>query len=148
MGDVRRLVDGLRPPALDELGLAGALGEELRRLERATGVRCTLDVPDVLPALPAAVEVAALRIALEATTNALRHASASGCAVRLAADDGCLTVDVQDDGTGLPVDPVPGVGLSSMRERAEEVGGTLTAVGRPGGGTTVRAVLPLPAVRS
>ena len=75
VGDVRRLVDGLRPPALDELGLAGALREELRRLERSTGVRCTLDAPDRLPPLPAAVEVAALRIALEATTNAVRHAA-------------------------------------------------------------------------
>ena len=144
VGDVRRLVDGLRPPALDELGLAGALREELRRLGQATGVRCTLDAPDRLPPLPAAVEVAALRVALEATTNAVRHASPSSCTVGLAIDDRWLTVQVDDDGTGLPADPVPGVGLSSMRERAEEVGGTLTVGEREGGGTGVRAVLPLP----
>jgi two-component system NarL family sensor kinase len=141
--DVRRLVDGLRPPALDELGLAGALGEELRRLAGATHVRCTLHAPDRLPPLPAAVEVAALRIALEATTNALRHAAAASCTVGLAVEEGRLIVTVDDDGTGLPADPVRGVGLSSMLDRAEEVGGSLTIAGRPGPGTRVRAVLPV-----
>jgi signal transduction histidine kinase len=148
VGDVRRLVDGLRPPALDELGLAGALREELGRLDRATGVRCTLAVPDGLPPLPAAVEVAALRIVLEAATNAVRHASAASCTVVLAMDDGRLTVQVEDDGIGLPADAVAGVGLSSMRERAEEVGGSLTVAGRPDSGTHVVAVLPLPVVAS
>jgi two-component system, NarL family, sensor kinase len=148
VGDVRRLVDGLRPPTLDELGLAGALREELGRLDRATGVRCTLAVPEGLPSLPAAVEVAALRIALEAATNAVRHASAASCTVVLAMDDGRLTVQVEDDGIGLPADAVAGVGLSSMRERAEEVGGALTVAGRQEGGTHVVAVLPLPVVAS
>jgi signal transduction histidine kinase len=114
-------------------------------------VRCALDAPDRLPPLPAAVEVAALRIALEATTNALRHAAAASCTVGLAVEDGRLTVTVDDDGTGLPADPVPGVGLSSMRDRAEEVGGSLEVTGRPGGGTRVRAVLPfadVPVVRT
>ena len=149
VGDVRRLVDGLRPPALDELGLAGALREELRRLEQATAVRCRLEGPDRLPPLPAAVEVAALRIVLEAATNTVRHASATTCSARLAVDGGELSVLVDDDGTGLPAVPVPGVGLASMRERAEEVGGTLAVAARPGGGTRVSAVLPLavPAVR-
>jgi signal transduction histidine kinase len=146
MGDVRRLVDGLRPPALDELGLGGALDEELRRLERATGVRCTLDAALHLPPLPAAVEVAALRIALEATTNAVRHAAPTSCAVRVAVDGDQLTVEVDDDGTGLPAAPVPGIGLASMRERAEEVGGTLAVGAPPSGGTSVRAVLPLTVV--
>ncbi len=142
--DVRRLVDGLRPPSLDELGLTGTLAEELRRLEHATGVRCPLTAPDGLPALPAAVEVAALRIALEAATNVVRHAAATTCAVALEVGEGAVTVRVDDDGTGLPPDAVAGVGLGSMRERAEEVGGSCTVGARPGGGTRVAAVLPLP----
>lgn len=141
--DVRRLVDGLRPPALDELGLVGAVREELRRLQRATQVACALDALESLPALPAAVEVAALRIALEAATNAVRHASAGRCAVRLAVEGRALTVQVEDDGSGLPAQPVPGVGLASMRERAEELGGRCEIAIRAGGGTRVRAVLPL-----
>ncbi|CCG03041.1 sensor histidine kinase [Blastococcus saxobsidens] len=142
--DVRRLVDGLRPPALDELGLAGALAEELRRLQQATGVRCALAAPERVPALPAAVEVAALRIALEAATNVVRHASAATCAVALEVGERDVAVRVDDDGTGVPADVVPGVGLTSMRERAEEIGGTCTVAARPGGGTRVSAVLPLP----
>jgi signal transduction histidine kinase len=144
VGDVRRLVDGLRPPSLDELGLAGALAEELARLEQATGTRCILEAPSDLAALPAAVEVAALRITLEAVTNVVRHAGARRCAVVLTADDRRLTVVVEDDGAGLPAKVVPGVGLASMRERAEEVGGTLAVAPRPDGGTRVRAELPLP----
>jgi two-component system NarL family sensor kinase len=144
VGDVRRLVDGLRPPALDELGLAGALEEELRRLEQASGVRCTLVGSHRLPALPAAVEVAALRIALEAATNVVRHASATTCSVVLSVSEREVAVRVDDDGAGLRADAVPGVGLTSMQERAEEVGGTCTVTAHPSGGTRVSALLPLP----
>lgn len=143
VGDVRRLVDGLRPPALDELGLLGALDEELRRLERATQVRFVLDAPAELPPLPAAVEVAALRIALEGVTNAVRHGAPTTCMIAVSTRERELTVQVDDDGRGIPEDAVTGVGLSSMRERAEEVGGTLTVTERPTGGTRLRAVLPL-----
>ena len=143
VSDVRRLVEGLRPPALDELGLVGTLREELRRLQRATSVTCTLDAPDRSPPLPAALEVAVLRIVLEAVTNVVRHSGATVCAVRLAFGDRRVVVEVDDDGRGVPADAVPGVGLSSMRERAEEVGGTLAVVARPDAGTRVRAVLPL-----
>ena len=76
--------------------------------------------------LPAAVEVAAYRIASEALTNAVRHAGARRCDITLTADE-ALTVEVTDDGRGLPDDPIPGIGLSSMRERAEELGGSFTA---------------------
>ena len=142
--DVRRLVDGLRPPAIDELGLVGALDEELRRLERTTRVRFMLHAPAELPPLPAAVEVAALRITLEAATNAVRHAAATRCDVTLSRRERDLVVQVDDDGVGMPADAVPGVGSTSMRERAEEVGGTLAVTAGPAGGTRVRAVLPLP----
>ena len=92
--------------------------------------------------LPAAVEVAALRIVQEAIANVARHARAQRCSVRLQAD-GALTVTIHDDGCGLPPDYRPGVGLGSMRERAAEVGGSCTITSPPGEGTRVDVVLPL-----
>jgi signal transduction histidine kinase len=103
----------------------------------------SLHAPTQLPSLPAAVEVAALRIVQEAIANVARHSHARSCGVRLIADGG-LTVDVEDDGRGLPDERRPGVGLTSMRERAAEVGGTCTITSEPGGGTHVHATLPLP----
>jgi signal transduction histidine kinase len=143
IADIRRLVHGLRPPALDELGLAGAL----ERLAEVTGAepegpRMTVQTGDV-PPLPAAVEVAVYRIVQEALTNVVRHAHARACTVRLAVDPATITVTVTDDGVGLPAGSGhAGVGLSSMRERAEEMGGTTTVQDAPGGGVRVRAVLP------
>jgi signal transduction histidine kinase len=101
--------------------------------------------PDVLPALPAAVEVAANRIVMEAVTNVLRHAEATRCVVTLAVGE-ALELTVADNGRGPQREARPGVGLSSMRERAEELGGTCSIDGRLEGGTTVHAVLPLPRV--
>jgi signal transduction histidine kinase len=106
-------------------------------------VSCTLDAPQQLPPLPAALEVAVLRIVLEAVTNVVRHSGATACAVRLAIGERRVVVEVDDDGRGIPADADPGVGLSSMRERAEEVGGILTVAARAEAGTRVRAVLPL-----
>jgi signal transduction histidine kinase len=145
IADIRRLVHGLRPPALDELGLAGAV----RRLAEVSGAgpegpRITVEAPD-LPPLPAAVEVAAYRIVQEALTNVVRHASARRCAVRLVPGPRTVTVTVTDDGVGLPSGAGrAGVGLASMRERAEEMGGSVTVQDAPGGGVEVRAVLPRP----
>ena len=141
IGDIRRLVHGLRPPALDELGLVGALQRLAESLDTGE-LRVTVDVPDGVPALPAAVEVAAYRVVQEALTNVVRHAGARTAAVRLAVDPDSLTVDVTDDGRGLPADLVAGVGMSSMRERAAEMGGTCEVQAAPGGGTRVVAVLP------
>jgi signal transduction histidine kinase len=141
IADIRRLVHGLRPPALDELGLVGAL----QRLAESIGtgeLRVTVDVPDALPAFPAAVEVAAYRVVQEALTNVVRHAEARSACVRLAVDPEALTVEVTDDGRGLPADLVAGVGLSSMRERAAEMGGSFRVEAAAGGGTRVLAVLP------
>jgi signal transduction histidine kinase len=146
VGDIRRLVYELRPPALDELGLIGAIRECTERFscgDGEAGLAVALEAPAQLPTLPAAVEVAALRIVQEAIANVARHAHARSCRVRLA-DEGALTVDVEDDGCGLPRDRRPGVGLPSMRERAAEVGGTCTISSPPGGGTRVHASLPLP----
>jgi two-component system NarL family sensor kinase len=102
-----------------------------------------VESPETLPAMPAAVEVAAYSIIREALTNVLHHAGASRCLVRLRASE-TLDVEISDNGTGLQDGHPVGVGLVSMRERAEELGGTLLIDSAPGGGTRVLARLPLP----
>jgi signal transduction histidine kinase len=142
VADIRRLVYALRPPALDELGLSSALRE--LTLQSSDQVVMHLDAPDCLPELPAAVEVAVYRITQEALTNVVRHAAARRCDMRLALDEaaGLLTLTIRDDGCGLsPARPM-GVGMTSMRERAEELGGTWTIEQVPTGGTRVLARLP------
>jgi signal transduction histidine kinase len=143
IGDIRRLVYALRPPALDDLGLVGALREEATRY-RDTGLQVTVESPERLPPLPAAVEVAAFRIVQEALTNVARHAGARTCSVRLSLDEatGMMHVEIADNGRGLALARPYGVGLASMRERAEELGGTCEVEGLPAGGTRVRASLP------
>jgi signal transduction histidine kinase len=140
--EVRRLARDLRPPALDEVGLTGALHQAASAYER-TGLQVSIHAPDVLPPLPAAVEVAAYRIVQEALTNVARHARAGTCTVRYFVTDG-LNLEVRDDGVGVPDEWQPGVGLGSMAERAEELGGRCVVEQAPGGGTWVRAYLPLP----
>jgi signal transduction histidine kinase len=136
--DIRRLVYGLRPPALDELGLVGALEQAVRPQQ----MDVTIEAPAVLPTLPAAVEVAAYRIVREALKNAVEHGRAGNCVVCLALD-GHLRLTIGDDGQGLPEVVTPGVGLVSMRERAEELGGTFAIRPRQEGGTEVEVSLPL-----
>ncbi len=163
VGDVRRLVYGLRPPALDDLGLVAAVNQQAESHGFAVaGVSggtdkgaagedgsstFSLETPDDLPFLPAAAEVAAYRIAQEAITNVARHAHAKTCRVRLSVDraGGVLELEVRDDGVGMPNGRQAGVGMSSMRERAEELGGTLLVEPGQEGGTRVLARLPLPA---
>jgi signal transduction histidine kinase len=137
VADVRRLVHELRPPALDDRGLVGALGQLAETLALPVEVEA-----DDLGALPAAVEVAAYRIVAEALTNVARHAAATGCRVRLCGQGGELLVEVADDGVGIPPDVQAGVGLLSLRERAEELGGRSEVTCPPEGGTVVRAWLP------
>ena len=140
--DVRRVASDLRPPALDQLGLVASLREDAQRLARpGTITRVVVDEP--LAALPAAVEVAAYRIGLEALTNVARHAEASVVEVELRLTTDALALHVHDDGRGFDGSGPPGVGLSSMRERAEELGGSLEVVRRGGGGTSVTARIPL-----
>lgn len=142
VADVRTLVHDLRPPTLDELGLAGALRELAAHF--ATPDRSVRVEAAPLPELPAAVDLAAYRIAAEALHNAARHADAASLLVSLACDQDRLRLTVRDDGRGLPEGAPAGVGLRSMRERAEELGGSLTTGPAAGGGTEVLAVLPLP----
>jgi signal transduction histidine kinase len=143
VSDVRHLVYALRPPALDALGLLGALRAHADHHSDG-GVRVSVESPEQLPPLPAAVEVAAYRIALEAINNAERHAEAHTCVVRVAPDEvaAALRVEIVDDGRGIGEDRGTGVGLSSMRERAAELGGWCTVEALASGGTRVRAYLP------
>jgi signal transduction histidine kinase len=163
VSDVRRLVYGLRPPALDDLGLVPAIrqqaanrgtladdlpnGRTTREANSKNGLVFRVEASDDLPSLPAAVEVACYRIAQEAMTNAARHSGAGSCLVSLSVDvaAGTLELEVADDGIGISGDRRAGVGMSSMRERTEELGGTLTVGVLPEGGTRVLARLPLPA---
>ncbi|MGW4471183.1 sensor histidine kinase [Nonomuraea sp. NPDC004354] len=143
--DIRRIVDDLRPPALDELGLGGALEDLVLDmapdLDGAPAVAVRLPMP--LPVLPAAVEAAAYRISQEALANALRHADASNVEIMVRAEPGRLFLEIRDDGRGLPAPVVEGVGSGSIRERAAELGGLLRRTSSPGKGTIVEAVLPL-----
>jgi signal transduction histidine kinase len=143
VADVRRSVHALRPPALDELGLIPALREGAAQYSQS-GLRVSVEAPESLPPLPAAVEVAAYHIAQEAMTNAVRHAGARNCSVQIAQHDeaGTLSVEIEDDGRGIEEERKVGVGLHSMRERAEELGGRCTVDSLAGGGTLVSAELP------
>ena len=143
MNDIRRLVYALRPPALDELGLVTALREQTAQYHQAGGLKVTVEAPASLPPLPAAVEVAAYRIALEALTNVVRHAQARTCRIILIMTHE-LVIEIVDDGKSLPDTLQGGVGFSSMRERAAELGGTCVFERVPEGGTRVCAQLPLP----
>jgi signal transduction histidine kinase len=142
--DVRKLAHDLRPPALDDLGLVAALRD---RLERIVPPECRLELmaPGVPDRLPAAAEVAAYRICCEAVLNVARHAHASRCTVVLRAGSSDLELTVDDDGIGIP-EGRAGVGLRSLRERAEELNGKV-AIGRAAeGGTLVAVRLPLAGV--
>jgi signal transduction histidine kinase len=141
IADIRRVVYDLRPPALDDLGLVVALREQAANYSHA-GLRITIDAPDHLPPLPAAVEVAAYRIVQEALTNVVRHAQAQVCVVCLRLGD-ALDVKIRDDGVGLPPGGRAGVGLTSMRERAAELGGMCRIESAPSGGTCIHVQLPL-----
>ncbi len=141
IADIRRLVYDLRPPALDDLGLVGAVRAQGAHLTQH-GVRLVITAPEDLPSLPAAVEVAAYRIIQEALANVARHAQARACAVRLSLSD-TLTLEVLDDGQGLPTERRSGVGLHSMHERAAELGGACTVATCADGGVRVCAVLPI-----
>jgi signal transduction histidine kinase len=138
--DVRRVVENLRPPDLDEVGLGGALSRLMAGLPGPT--RFQLRLPDDTGGLSSATGVAAYRIVQEALTNVVRHAGATTCEVEVATAGGALRLVVTDDGHGLIDGTRTGNGLSTMRERAEELGGALLVSAEPGRGTVVAATLP------
>jgi signal transduction histidine kinase len=150
IGEVRRLFEALRPPALDQLGLVPAIKEHIDLLaarigtagDDTTQVSIELDVAGDLVSLPAIVEVAAYRIVCEALTNVARHSAARVCTVTLRRDKG-LRVEVTDDGVGIGARPGRGLGLGSMRERAAELGGTFVVDAPTTGGTRIVAWLPI-----
>lgn len=140
LADLRRIVSGLRPPALDELGLVGALQLHALDVAEPAGLAVELVADDLGP-LAAAVEVAAYRIAAEAVLNAARHSQGARCEVTLSCDNG-LRLTVTDDGRGIPAGRPVGVGTQSMRERAAALGGWMTIGPTTRGGTQVQAWLP------
>jgi signal transduction histidine kinase len=142
LDDVRRLINELHPAALHELGLVEAVRRHAQRLRRGDPPLVIVVVDDEVGELPAAVEVAAYRIVVEALTNVARHSLAVRAEVEIRCADAGLVVEVRDDGPSDGRDWCAGVGLASMRERAEELGGLLTAAPSPEGGR-VLARLPL-----
>jgi signal transduction histidine kinase len=142
---VRLVVDGLRPPLLDEAGLVGALTQQAKAFAALTGCAITLDSAP-LPALPAAVEVAAFRIGSEALTNVARHARATRCDVHLGIRSASLLIEISDNGSGGALIG-SGTGLASIRDRATELGGSIR-IESTDHGTTLHVELPLTTSRS
>jgi signal transduction histidine kinase len=144
--EMRLMVHELRPPALEQEGLLGALHQRLGAVEQRAGVEARLVAEDVFE-LPAAVEEGLYRITVEALNNALKHAAATSVTVYLRLADGRIELEVADNGRGFDaqgVDASWGIGLDSMRQRAEKLGGTLSIRSAPGEGTRVRVDVPHP----
>jgi two-component system, NarL family, sensor kinase len=138
--EVKRIVRDLRPTALDQLGLVGAIAAFTRRFE--DDVEFDLELPRAPVDLPAAVEVAVYRIVTEAVNNVVRHAAASHCWLSLSVGD-LVDLDVVDDGVGLVDGAAPGVGWAAMGERVSELGGRLQIVRRAPQGTQVHVQIPV-----
>ncbi len=142
VAEARAAVAGLRPPMLDDLGLADAL-QSLASTSAADGTEVTCDLSLEVP-VPDHVAVATYRIAQEALQNAAKHARASAVLLQVTASPGEVGVRVRDDGVGIAGEPNPGFGLDGIRERAELLGGALTVASHPGRGTDILVHLPLP----
>ena len=142
ISDIRRVVYNLRPPALDELGMLPAIHEQAAQFS-TEGLAVEVDAAETLPTLPAAIEVVIYRIVLEALTNVHRHAQARHCWITLHLGEEAFDVCVADDGIGMLDNKRAGVGVTSMRERVAELGGSIQIEPRAGGGTRVRSRIPL-----
>jgi signal transduction histidine kinase len=147
VSDVREVVYNLRPPILDGMGLVAAIQEMAARNTEITpsSLQIQVKVPDSLPALPAAVEVALYRISQEALANVVQHSRARNCTVWLRVNEAesQIYLEICDDGKGLAPERRKNVGLYSMVERAVEIGGTCTFESEPAGGVAVRVRLPI-----
>ena len=142
--EMRLMVYELRPPALDQEGLLGALHQRLGAVEQRAGVEARLLAQEIVE-LPAPIEEGLYRIAIEALNNALKHASATKVTVHVRVDSERATLKVVDDGRGFDLALAAhssGMGLHTMRERAERLGGTLTLCSTPGEGTSTVASVP------
>jgi signal transduction histidine kinase len=145
IAETRELSHGLAPAGLEAGGLVDALAELVGAVSRSGRVRGVLESAPSLPMSDPAVATHLFRIAQEAVTNALRHASANEIRVGLEAREGRVTLEVEDDGSGMP-EPIPmgrGIGLRVMRHRAQLLGGALEIVASPAGGTLVRCRVPI-----
>jgi signal transduction histidine kinase len=141
--EVRKLSHVLHPPTLDEMGLAAALRWYVEQFAESSGIKAALDVPKTVGRLPRNLEIAAFRIVEESLKNVLRHSRSSSVAVGMTRSRGELLLEVQDEGIGMPAQrDTPGLGIVGMRERATELGGSLT-VNSGGHGTLVSARFPL-----
>lgn len=140
LADIRRIVYALRPPALDDLGLVPAIREQASHYSKGDLV-IIVEAPEQLPPLPAAIEVAIYRIVQEALTNVARHSQAHTCTVCLQLN-GKLDIEIKDNGVGIPEKHHAGVGLSSIHERAAELGGSCVIRSQVGTGTHILVSLP------
>jgi signal transduction histidine kinase len=141
--EMRLLVYELRPLALAQEGLVGALRQRLEAVERRTGVQAQLQAEAMLE-LPRQVEEAFYHIAQEALNNALKHATATAVTVSIGVNNGRIELEVADNGSGFDprtTEGKGGLGLTSMRERVEKMGGVLTILSTPGEGTKVKVSL-------
>ena len=145
IAEVRAVVEGLRPAVLDQLGLSAALDEHARAL-RDADLRVQVHVDDAAEQAGAASLLAAYRVATEAMTNVLKHAEASQVDVRVERRDDRLVLRVVDDGVGIGPSAGVGVGMSSMSERALELGGRFECLSASPHGTEVRAEIPVEAM--
>ncbi|MFE8700829.1 GAF domain-containing sensor histidine kinase [Cytobacillus sp. FJAT-54145] len=145
MGEVRRVVYDLRPPSLDELGLIASLRARAAQLSEGSQatLKILIEAPEYLPTLPAAVEVAVYRIVQEGLNNVVRHSQASVCRLRIFLEEELLHIEITDDGIGFQADYKEGVGLKSIRERAEELGGTFLVELPKVGGTRLVVKFPI-----
>jgi signal transduction histidine kinase len=148
--DIRRLIYDLRPAVLDELGLVAALQEYVARYQQEQGLSVALSAPEGKARLPAPLETTLFRVIQEALTNAARHAKAHHVDVRLDWDAAQVSLRIADDGQGFDLREAAArakggqhLGLWSMRERVEQLGGRLDVESQPGRGTTIQATIPL-----
>lgn len=149
---IRRLATGLRPSALDDLGLAAALERYLEDIGKIHGVQARLDVPDFGDTrLPNPIETALYRIVQEATTNAIRHGAATEIHLTARRTPNSVELEIRDNGRGFDAHAATrrhgdahSFGLCSMRERVDLLSGTFHLDSRPGAGTEVTVRIPLP----
>ncbi len=141
---MRLLIYQLHPPALTQEGLVGALRHRLEAVERRAGVETQLLIESPLE-VPSSVEASLYGIAQEALNNVLKHSAATRVTVRLGADEDGLRLEVTDNGQGFDLEAIGdqgGIGLASMQERVDNVGGSLQILSKPAQGTSVKVVVP------
>ena len=151
IASIQRISAGLRPSALDDLGLAAALTEEARRFTQRTGIACSILITDFPDILPPEVTTTAFRIFQESLTNVARHAQARRIAANLSVSENILKLAVHDDGVGIDASALENpksFGLIGMLERAENVGGLVVFKRNPEKGTDVTLTVPLPTAKS